>query len=266
LPKYIAKIREFKPDFIQAYPSVITILAKFLRKNNIEPFPSLKAILCASENLYPWQSELLRDTFKCRIWDFYGHSEQAVLAGQCEMSNYYHIQPEYGFVEIIGKDGNPVTQENEIGEIVATGFNNFIFPFIRYRTMDLAIPSKNKCGCGRNYLLIKKIEGRLQELIVTKNKKLITLTALIFAQHFKAFSKIKKMQFLQEKVGKLIIKIIKTDQYLKNDEDEILKKMKKIVGKNLNISFKYVNYIPHTKNGKHLFLIQKLPIKFKNNE
>ena len=31
LPKYIKKIREFKPPFIQAYPSAITILARFMK-------------------------------------------------------------------------------------------------------------------------------------------------------------------------------------------------------------------------------------------
>ncbi|PKM48966.1 MAG: hypothetical protein CVV02_18135 [Firmicutes bacterium HGW-Firmicutes-7] len=35
LPEYIAKIREFKPDFIQAYPSAITILARFMKEHNI---------------------------------------------------------------------------------------------------------------------------------------------------------------------------------------------------------------------------------------
>jgi len=64
LPSYVAKIREFRPDFIQAYPSVITILARFMKKNNIEPFPSVETILCGSENLYSWQRELLEEMFR----------------------------------------------------------------------------------------------------------------------------------------------------------------------------------------------------------
>lgn len=54
LPKYIAQIRKFKPDFIQAYPSAITILARFMKENNIKNILSVKAILCGSENLYSW--------------------------------------------------------------------------------------------------------------------------------------------------------------------------------------------------------------------
>ena len=217
MPKYIEKIREFEPKFIQAYPSAITILAKFMKENNIEPFPTAKAILCGSENLYSSQRELLEDVFKCRMYSWYGHTEQAVLAGECEHSTYYHIFPEYGIVELIGENGESVTKENAIGEIVATGLNNFIFPFIRYKTMDLGVYANKKCECGREYPLLKRVEGRLQELIVAKDKRLITLTALIFAQHFNAFSKIKEMQLIQEREGEIIVNIVKTENYSNKD-------------------------------------------------
>ena len=264
LPKYIEKIKKFKPNFIQAYPSTITILARFMRESNIEPFPTVKAILCGSENLYQWQRELLEEVFQCRVFSWYGHSEMAVLAGECEKNNFYHIFPEYGIVELIGKDGKYVTDGNEVGEIVATSLNNFACPLIRYRTMDLAVPSNAKCDCGRNYPLLKKVEGRLQEIVVTKDRRLITLTALIFAQHFEAFSKVKEMQLMQEEEGELMVRIVKTLQYSENDEQEFLTKMQKAVGNGLDINFEYVDHIPRTETGKYRFLIQKLPIEFGN--
>jgi phenylacetate-CoA ligase len=262
LPKYIEKIRNFKPDFIQAYPSAITILARFMKENRAEPFPSIKAILCGSENLYPWQRELLEETFQCRVYSWYGHTEMAALAGECEKSTYYHIFPEYGFIELIGDGGKQVTEENEMGEIVATSLNNYICPLIRYRTMDLAAPSNAKCECGRNYALLSRTEGRLQELMVTKDKRLVTLTALIFAQHFKAFSKVTEMQLVQEKEGEVTVKIVKTSQYSTDDEKEIISKMQRAVDGGLDINFAYVDFIPRTQRGKYKFLIQKLPIKF----
>jgi phenylacetate-CoA ligase len=262
MPTYIEKIREFEPKFIQAYPSAITILAKFMKENNIEPFPSIKAILCGSENLYPSQRKLLEDVFKCRIYSWYGHTEQAVLAGECEHSTYYHIFPEYGIVELMGDDGKMVKKEGGIGEIVATGLNNFIFPFIRYKTMDLGVYTNKKCECGREYPLLKRVEGRLQELIIAKDERLITLTALIFAQHFNAFSKIKEMQLVQEREGEIIVNIVKTENYSDKDEQEILKKMQRTVDNQLDITFNYVDEIPRTARGKYMFLIQKLPIVF----
>ena len=262
LPGYISKIREIKPDFIQAYPSAITILARYIKENNLEPFPTVKALLCGSENLYSWQRDLLETAFQCRVYSWYGHTEMAALAGECEKSTFYHIQPEYGIVELIGKDGVNLTSENDVGEIVATGFNNFILPFIRYKTMDIGAYTAKKCDCGRKYSLLKKVEGRVQDLVVTKDKRLITLTALIFAQHFEAFSKVKEMQLVQEKEGELIVKIVKNSQYSSNSEEEIRSKMQNAVRFGLNINFKYINKIPRTRSGKYRFLIQKLPIEF----
>ena len=260
LPKYIEKIKEFKPKFIQAYPSAITILARFMRENNIEPFTTARAILCGSENLYPWQRELLEEVFQCRVYSWYGHVEMAVLAGACEKSTYYHIFPEYGIIELIGKDGKPVSGEDEMGEIVATGLNNFIYPLIRYRTMDLAMPSNGQCECGRNYPLLKRVEGRLQELIITETGRLISMTAI--NMHSDVFDNVEQFQFLQEKEGEVIFNIVKKDTYTERDTEYIRKELLKKMGEDMKLEIHFADHIPRTQRGKYRFLIQKLPIEF----
>jgi len=260
LTKYIEKIREFKPTFIRAYPSAIIILARFVEENNIASFPSIKAILCGSENLYTWQREVLEKNFRCRVYSWYGHAEQAVLAGECEYSTYYHIFPEYGIVELIGKDGKPVTQEDELGEVVATGLNNFICPLIRYRTMDLATLVNTRCKCGRNYPLLKKVEGRLQELIVTSTGRLISMTAI--NMHSDVFDNVKQFQFYQEKKGEVIFNIVKKDTYTERDTKYIRTELYKKLGDDVDVIIHYVDDIPRTQSGKYRFLIQKLPIAF----
>ena len=258
LPKYIEKIRKFKPKFIQAYPSAITILARFIRENNIEPFPTVKAILCGSENLYPWQRKLLEEVFQCRVYSWYGHAELAVLAGECEKSTCYHIFPEYGIVELNGKSNKPVMNESEMGEIVATSLNNFVCPLIRYRTMDLAVPSNGRCECGRNYPLLKKVEGRLQELIITRTGRLISMTAI--NMHSDVFDNIEQFQFLQEKEGEVIFNIVKKDTYIERDTEYIRRELLKKLGEDMKLEICFVDHIPRTERGKYRFLIQKLPI------
>jgi len=264
LPKYIAKIREFKPDFIQAYPSAITILARFMKKNNIEPFSSVKALLCGSENLYPWQRELLEEVFQCRVYSWYGDAEQAVLAGECEKNTYYHLFPEYGITELIGNDGNEVTKDGEIGEIVATGFNNFATPFIRYKTMDLGVFSSKKCQCGRQYQLLERIEGRLQELIVTKTGRLISMTAI--NMHSDVFDNIKQFQFYQDKKGEVIFNVVKKNTYTKKDTEYIKRELHKKLGDDMRLEIGFLGHIPRTQTGKYRFLIQKFPIEFGEND
>lgn len=260
IPQYINEIRKFKPDFIQAYPSAITILASFMKEHNIMPLPTVKAILCGSENLYIWQRELLEKVFQCRVYSWYGHAEHAVLAGECEQSCYYHIFPEYGIAELVGKDGNFVREGNKTGEIVATGFNNFAMPFIRYCTEDLAITTNVKCECGRNYPLLKSVEGRLQELIITRTGRLISMTAI--NMHSDVFDNVRQFQFYQDKMGEIIFYIVKKSTYTGKDTDYIYRELRNKIGADTNLIIKFVDEIPRTERGKYRFLIQKLPIDF----
>jgi phenylacetate-CoA ligase len=263
LGRYIQRIRKFKPISIQAYPSVITILASYMLRNSIPPIESLTVILCGSENLFSQQRELIERAFSSRVFSWYGQGECVCLAGNCEHSNDYHVFPEYGITEIIGANGNPIPESEEgTGKIVATGFNNYLMPFIRYRTGDIGVRVPGTCRCGRNYPLLKRIEGREQEYILTKDGRIVSLTGLIFGLHFSAFKRIKQMQLVQEKKGSIIINIVRTDNYSPEDEEEIGAKMQDAVGGTLDIEFNYVNDIERTKRGKHKFLIQKLPVKF----
>jgi len=263
LEKYIQRIRKFKPVSIQAYPSVIAILAGYMLRNSVPPIESLKVILCGSENLFPQQRELIERAFQCRVFSWYGQGECVCLAGNCEESNYYHIFSEYGITEIIDANGNPIPEGQEgVGEIVATGFNNYLMPFIRYKTGDIGVRASGTCSCGRSYPLLKRIEGREQEYIVTKDNRIVSLTGLIFGLHFSAFERIKQMQLVQEKKGSIIINIVKADNYSRKDEEEIKAKLQYAVGGTLDIEFNYVDDIERTKRGKHKFLIQKLPVKF----
>ncbi|MDD5420372.1 MAG: phenylacetate--CoA ligase family protein, partial [Methanomicrobiaceae archaeon] len=259
LPGYIEKIREFRPKFIQAYPSTAVILARYMKEHGLEPFASVKAILCGSENLYPWQRELLEDAFRCRVYSWYGNSEQTVLAGECEKSTCYHIFPEYGIVELIGKDSLPVTGEGEVGEVIATNLHNYVCPLIRYRTMDLAVPSSTPCACGRAYPLLKYVEGRLQDFIITAKGQL--LSGITMNIDTDAFDNVRQFQFYQERQGEVILNIVKTLCYTDRDTEYIYREVSRSCGDDVTITIRFVDAIPRTASGKHRYFVQTLPIR-----
>jgi len=261
LPVYVQKLRDFAPKFIEAYPSNLTVLARYMQRNALPPVRSVKAILAGSENLFPVQRELLETVFDCRVYSWYGQGEIVALGGECEVSHDLHMFPEYGVFELLTETGDPVTTAGEIGEIIGTGFNNYAMPFIRYRTRDMGVLADGPCGCGRNYPRLTRVEGRKQELVVTNDGSVVTLTGLIFGQHFHAFSNIKRMQLVQVALGELILRIVPdTDYSQRNDETEIRAKIQAATGDRLKLRFDYVDDIPRTVSGKHLFLIQALPI------
>ena len=258
LPAYIQEIRRFKPGFIQAYPSTATMLARYMVEHGIEPFPTVKAILCGSENLYPWQRDLLTRAFECRVFSWYGNSEQTVLAGECEESTLYHIFPEYGIVELIGRDGQPVEEPGVMGEVVATNLTNYVCPLIRYRTRDVAIAAAKQCSCGRQYPLLEKVEGRLQEFIVTRSGHLISVTPINYESG--AFENIKQFQMYQETMGELIMKVVRKPTYTEDDTRQLIQELRWQLGDDMDVQIRFVDEIPRTEGGKFRYLIQKLPI------
>jgi len=260
LANYLIKIRKFKPNYMVAYPSVITILARYIDQNNIELSHDIKAILCSSEKLYNWQVELIEKTFNCRVIDNYGCAERVVLSCTCKMSNYHHIFPQYGLTEIIDKNGNPINRDGEVGEIVSTGFHNDIFPFIRYKTKDFGKYSSKKCKCGRRYQLLEEIEGRLQDFIVTKRKGLIPATGM-YGLVAKSSKNVKDCQLYQDEEGKIVLNIVKEEGFTDKD--------KKIITKNFNMRFRedvdfeisIIDEILRDNQGRKRFLLQKMAIE-----
>lgn len=159
IEQYIKLIEQFNPDFIQAYPPSISILCDYILSTNKNiNIRNLKAVLCGPESLNDFQRSKIEKVFRVRAYSWYGQSEKSCLAGECNESSYYHLLSEYGYSEIINSDGTEATKEDESGEIVCTGFNNYVMPFIRYKTCDIACNTVNNCKCGRNYKLIKRIQ------------------------------------------------------------------------------------------------------------
>lgn len=258
LPKYIEKINKFKPVAIQGYPSSLAILAKFLKDEELR-LEGIKCVLTSSETLYQHQRKLIEEYFGAKIFDHYGNSERNALITQCEGGNY-HIISEYGIMELIGKDGNPVSEEGEAGEIIATGFNNYAMPFIRYRTGDIAVHSNQRCSCGRKYPLLKTIEGRLQDFFVDKTDSLITFIYSDVAL-WSVKDKINAYQFVQSEPGKVLLNIDAKNKFSISDIESVKRTFWEHYSR-FDIEIKFVENIPRTKSGKFRYLIQKLPIKF----
>ncbi|MFA7563277.1 MAG: phenylacetate--CoA ligase family protein, partial [Methanoculleus sp.] len=187
---------------------------------------------------------------------------QTVLAGECEENTHYHIFPEYGIVELIGRDGQPVRNPGAMGEVVATNLTNYVCPLIRYRTMDVAVATESQCPCGRPYPLLEKVEGRLQEFIVTRNGHLISITPINYESD--AFENIQHFQMYQEERGELIMKIVRKPAYTGKDTEELIRELQWQLGDEVNVHIRFVDAIPRTKGGKFRYLIQNLPITIRD--
>jgi len=260
--KYVEKIREFKPRFINAYPSSLEILARFMTRNRISGV-RVAAIFHESETLYPWQRERIESQFGCKIFAGYGMTERVADAVECEQHQGYHVSMEYGILELVDKNDEPITQAGALGKVVGTGFDTYCMPLIRYATDDLAIYAAGGCSCKRQGALIHDFKGRIRELIVSKTGQLVPLTVL-FSGHAAVWAKMRELKFFQEREGKLIVKIAKAPSF---SETEIAREFLEEVHKRLdeeqfNIRIVFVDYVRRTGRGKLGLLEQRLPIEF----
>ncbi len=258
LPSFITKIRKIKPQYILTYPSAITILASYMNARHLDPFPSVKTVICHAETLYERQRKRIEDTFRCSVHNHYGLREQAVFGGTCDCHSL-HLFPQYGITELVDNEGNPVTKEGEVGEIVGTGFHTYHFPFIRYRTGDLGVYTTKTCRCGRAFPVIKETQGRVQDFVVSNTPSLVPFTRI---HHLVAESsqEVKACQFYQDTEGELVLYLVTTPQYTDADRKNIQQEFQKILGDGFTLILRVVDHIPLTKRGKFRFLVQKLPL------
>ena len=260
MPAMLSRARTFRPRFLHAYPSSAAILARYIIDSGEQPIPGLAVVLCGSENLYDSQRELIERAFGCRVYSWYGQSESVALAGECEHSTDLHIFPQLGLVELLDEDGEPVDRPGGRGEIVATSLNARAMPLIRYRTMDVGIMGEKRCAsCMRPYRLLARIEGRLQEFLVTSTGRRISMTAI--NMHSPVFDNVRQFRFVQRVPSAVTLRIVPKQGYVaETDGAQIRQEIGAKLGTDIRLELELVNEIGRSRGGKYHFLEQHLDL------
>ncbi|HIF9331021.1 TPA: hypothetical protein ACX6RL_003334 [Photobacterium damselae] len=246
---YLEELKSNPPQFIRSYPSVFVYLTKLLIDSDYKYPPiKLKGIQLTSEITSKQDHDFLISYWGNIIYFQYGHSEAATIASKYPGEDYYTFSPIYGEVEILDDNNNPV-QEGDIGRIVVTSMHNIVRPFIRYDTGDLAkFKSKNN-GITKVYDIL----GRQQDTVLDKNNNKISVTGLVFGQHFKAFKNIRNWQIENFSPGSLNVKIVKGSNYSDMDNNELIDKLS--FNNSFVVSIEFVDEIKKTARGKHKLVI-----------
>lgn len=260
MEQYVAAMRKWKCRFIQAFPSAIYPLARWLKDH---PAPdvtsSIHSIQLFSENAYQHQVDLLREVFNCDVFVEYGQSERVVKAVTLANEPRCHFWPTYGRPELIGFDGKPVTVPGQLGEIVGTSYDNKVMPFIRYRTGDMAVLSASKSELFPGTLVVDRIEGRLQEFLVCRGERLVSI-ATIGAAHFDALAGAERMQFEQSEAGKATLKVQASTPLSDDVKSRLARGLLEKTQGGLDVEVVNVETVERTKAGKHRLLVQHLDI------
>ncbi len=215
------KIIEFKPKYLNGYPSSIWYFAKLLNENGVKHNLNLKGIFLMSENVDEQQRAFIEDFFKVKSLAHYGHSERCVIAE--EMSEtLYKFDPYYGYTEHI-------PNENGSYNIVGTGFLNSVMPLIRYKTDDNCIPEEQ----------YYHIEGKRSSTIGLHGINDEFIPCSLFDLSNPIFNNILRSQFIQSEKGKADLLIIVGKDFKMSElcsiKDLLNKKSKNIIDINVKI-------------------------------
>lgn len=256
LPRYLEVLARYRPAFLHAYPSSAETLARLLEEIPAARRPPLRGLLLGSENLYPAQRELLERVFGCRALAWYGHSEKCLLGAGCELSNDYHMFPQYGVLEVVDGAGRPVGP-GETGTLVGTGFVNRVMPFLRYATDDRGTLAAGPCGCGRAYPRLTGVEGRWEgERLYGSGGRVFTMTAL--NTHGGAFERVARFRIRQERMGEAVVLVVPGSGFGPADAGRIAEEYARRCGQSIRFTVEIVGSLPLTGRGKFKFVEQLL--------
>lgn len=249
---YLAALRDFQPDFIDAYPSSIEPLARRAVAAGITDIRP-RAIVTSSETMFPAVRAMVEQAFGCQVFDYYGAGEMAAFVSQCERGSY-HPNPEFGVLEVVTDAGRPAGP-GEPGEIVATGFINPVMPLIRYATGDMAVQGGGPCACGRAFPVLERIEGRMDDVIITPEGRRIGRLDPIF----KSAAAIVEARIVQDRTDHVRLEVVPDAGYSAAGEAVLLDELKRRLGPSMRVDVLHVPAIPRTRRGKLRMVVREVP-------
>lgn len=247
---YVEEMIKHEIVYGTGYAHSWLILAEYILKYNYH-VPKLKAIITDSEGVSEGQQNIIEKAFGCKVYQTYGLGEVGQVAFQCEYKKY-HIIPQIAVIEILDSNYQNV-EAGVTGQIVITSLNSKKVPYIRYATGDLGRLGANTCKCSWEGQFLEEIIGRIDDYIITKDGRKINRLSHIM----KPAKGVINSQLIQTSLDEITINIIPNSNFEENSMKEVMNNAKNYLG-NVNLTWKIVDELEYTANGKIKHVIRKI--------
>jgi phenylacetate-CoA ligase len=254
---YLDFTRRFKPRHVFGYPSSISLLCNYAKKKNIRLDDlGVKVVFCTAERLYDHQRELISEVFAAPVANGYGGRDAGFIAHECPHGRM-HITDENVMVEFVDVMGKPVPV-GEAGEMVVTHLESHDFPFIRYKTGDVGVLSDEQCPCGRGLTVLKAVEGRSTDFIVTPERRVLHGLALIYK--VRDTEGVEAFKIIQEDYDLVRLFLSVNEYFTPAHEAAIREDWGKRLGGGMRIEIEYRDRIAPEKSGKFRYVESKVRV------
>ncbi len=255
------RIEAFRPAYVLGYTATLANLADHLLRRNLRLQHRLRAVMTGAETLTPPRRRLIEQYFQAPIINPYGLREiGACIAQNCPASpERFHVNTELVIWETVREDGAPAAP-GEIGRVVLTHLHNYVMPFLRYDTGDLAVAGGKQCACGRGFRLVGPIDGRWIECVRTPSEKVISPASLgqyliVVPGHAEAVWHYQLVQEAPERVRLLVVPAPELGREQRERLREGLgRSLTQFLGDAMTVEVEMVTDIPAEESGKRLVI------------
>lgn len=251
-PYYLNALMRYRVRHIIGYSSSLSVLAREALKLGA-PRPSIRAIITMAEPLNRQQRDIIMTAFGCDIRETYGMSELVAMATECEAGTL-HLWPEVGWLETFSDYEERPSAAGSTGRLIATSLMNTDMPLVRYVVGDRGkLDGENSyCECGRQLPAILGIEGRTNDLLLTKDgREVYWLNPIFYGLP------VVEAQIIQERLDKVRVLYVPGLTFANNCEDVISNRLKTRMG-DIHVTLERVISIPRGPNGKFRAVICNL--------
>lgn len=213
----------------------------------------LAVAITNAEPLLDYQRTAIETAFHCPVRETYGMGEAVAAASECE-AGALHLWPEAGITETF-RGGSPVSS-GDVGDLVCTGLINADMPLIRYRVGDAGrlASDQSPCGCGRTLPRLAGLEGRIDDILLTKDGRRVGRLDPVF----KGGLPVKEAQIIQESLDRLRVLYVPAPDYRPADGATIVDRLRDRMG-DVEVVLAEVPAIPRTSTGKFRAVVCALP-------
>ncbi len=252
LDGFIARIRKRRPRMLFGYPSALTHIARHAERRST-PLNDLgiRVAFVTSERLYDDQRATIARVFGCPVANGYGGRDAGFIAHECP-SGGMHVMAEDVVVELVGSDGR-VVPDGEPGEIVVTHLATGDFPFVRYRTGDVAVADTGSCACGRGLPLLREIQGRTTDFVVAADGTVMHGLALIYV--LREQGGIQSFKVTQESRLLTRVELVTDADFESRTIASIVAGFRQRLGAEVEVQVSIVDQIPAELSGKFRYIV-----------
>jgi phenylacetate-CoA ligase len=162
IDEIVAALNRFRPDHLNAYPSMATRLAEEQLAGRLRI--SLRTMSTSSELRTPAMTERLVEAFGVHPFDLYATTE-GLWGLDCEHHAGIHLFEDVTLVENVDAAGRPVPPGEPGARVLVTNLFNRVQPIIRLAVSDVFTLDPSPCPCGRTLARLRAVEGRSDDVL-----------------------------------------------------------------------------------------------------